>query len=78
MYDACRKTGVNHFDTAHVYTGGASETLLGQLIANGDTDWQGNLIAAHHKLHLMEQKMLAGDDSQKEDWKRYDWEFHLP
>ena len=46
-------------------------------IANGDTDWEGNLVAAHHKLHLMEQKMLAGDDSQKEDWKRYDWEFHL-
>ena len=34
MYDACRKTGVNHFDTAHVYTGGASETLLGQFIKN--------------------------------------------
>ena len=46
-------------------------------IANGDTDWEGNLVAAHHKLHLMEQKMLEGDDSQKEDWKRYDWEFHL-
>jgi len=46
-------------------------------IANGDTDWEGKLVAAHHKLHLMEQKMLAGDDSQKEDWKRYDWEFHL-
>ena len=46
-------------------------------VANGDTDWEGNLVAAHHKLHLMEQKMLAGDDSQKEDWKRYDWEFHL-
>ena len=46
-------------------------------IANGDTDWEGNLVAAHHKLHLMEQKMLLGDDSQKEDWKRYDWEFHL-
>lgn len=45
-------------------------------IGNGDTDWEGNLVAAHHKLHLMEQKMLAGDDSQKEDWKRYDWEFH--
>ena len=26
---------------------------------------------------MMEQKLLAGDDSQKEDWKRYDWEFHL-
>jgi len=34
MFDACRKTGVNHFDTAHVYTGGASETLLGQFIKN--------------------------------------------
>ena len=43
----------------------------------GDTDWEGNLVAAHHKLHLMEQKMLSGDDSQKENWKRYDWEFHL-
>lgn len=32
MYDACRAEGVNHFDTAHVYTGGASETLLGQFI----------------------------------------------
>lgn len=46
-------------------------------IQNGDTDWEGNLVAAHHKLHLMEQKMLAGDNSQIEDWKRYDWEFHL-
>lgn len=46
-------------------------------IQNGDTDWEGNLVAAHHKLHLMEQKMLAGDQSQIEDWKRYDWEFHL-
>ncbi|MDA9208154.1 aldo/keto reductase [Octadecabacter sp.] len=32
MYDACRAAGVTHFDTAHVYTGGASETLLGQFI----------------------------------------------
>ena len=46
-------------------------------VANGDTDWEGNLVAAHHKLHLMEQKMLVGDQSQKEDWKRYDWGFHL-
>lgn len=45
-------------------------------VQNGDTDWEGNLVAAHHKLHLMEKRMLAGDDSQKESWKRYDWEFH--
>jgi DNA-binding GntR family transcriptional regulator len=46
-------------------------------VANGDTDWEGDLVAAHHKLHLMEQKMNSGDESSKEDWKRYDWEFHL-
>jgi len=45
-------------------------------IACGDADWEGNLVAAHHKLHLIEQKMLDGDKSQKEVWKRYDWEFH--
>lgn len=50
---------------------------LEQSIKNGDTDWEGNLVAAHHKLHLMEQRMLAGDHSEKEMWKRYDWEFHL-
>ena len=46
-------------------------------INNGDTAWEGNLVSAHHKLSSMEQKVLSGDDSQKEDWKRYDWEFHL-
>lgn len=46
-------------------------------VANGDTDWEGNLVAAHHKLHLMEQRMLKGDQSEVVSWKRYDWEFHL-
>ena len=45
-------------------------------LAKGDTDWEGNLVAAHHKLHLMEARMLAGDEAGIEDWKRYDWEFH--
>ncbi len=45
--------------------------------ANGDTDWEGKLASAHHKLSLLEQQMLGGDESQKETWKRYDWEFHL-
>ncbi len=45
-------------------------------IQNGDTDWEGDLASAHHKLHLMEQGMLRGDESKVEDWKRYDWEFH--
>lgn len=46
-------------------------------IQNGDNEWEGNLVAAHHKLNLIEQKMLYGDNYQKETWKRYDSEFHL-
>lgn len=30
MYDACRKSGVNFFDTAYAYTDGASERILGK------------------------------------------------
>lgn len=32
MFDACRAAGINHFDTAHVYTSGKSEEILGELI----------------------------------------------
>ncbi len=32
MFNACLDAGITHFDTAHLYTGGASETMLGQLI----------------------------------------------
>lgn len=33
MFDACVAGGINHFDTAFSYSGGASERMLGQLIA---------------------------------------------
>ena len=33
MFDACIDAGINHFDTAYVYTDGASETLLGKFAA---------------------------------------------
>lgn len=32
MFDACMDAGITHFDTAHVYTEGASETLLGSFL----------------------------------------------
>ena len=32
MYEACRESGINFFDTAFVYTGGKSEKILGNLI----------------------------------------------
>ena len=44
---------------------------------NGDTDWEGNLVAAHHKLSLMEKRMEKKEDGIIEIWKQYDWEFHL-
>lgn len=42
MFDAARAAGITHFDTAYVYTGGTSETLLGEF-AGPDRD---NLIIA--------------------------------
>ena len=42
----------------------------------GDVDWEGEVVAAHHKLARMEDRMLAGDRAEAETWKRYDWEFH--
>ena len=33
MYAACRGAGVNFFDTAHMYTDGAAEELLGGFVA---------------------------------------------
>ncbi len=50
---------------------------LRQSIKHGDTNWEGNLVAAHHKLHSVEKRMLSGDMSDKKLWKQYDWEFHL-
>lgn len=43
---------------------------------NGDLDWEGRVVAAHHKLSVMERRMIAGDRSQPEIWKRCDWQFH--
>lgn len=36
MFDACLEAGITHFDTAWVYTGGASEEILGDLIGARD------------------------------------------
>lgn len=44
--------------------------------AAGDMEWEGRVVGAHHKLASMERRMLAGDRSDPETWKRYDREFH--
>ena len=42
----------------------------------GDIEWEGSVVAAHHKLATIEKRMLAGDRSEAEAWKRYDAAFH--
>ena len=44
--------------------------------ATGDMEWEGRVVAAHHKLAMVESRMLAGDRGAPDLWKRYDWEFH--
>ncbi len=51
-------------------------TALKTSVELGDTEWEANLVAAYHKLQLIETKILAGDDGNTELWKRYDCEFH--
>ena len=41
----------------------------------GDIEWEGRVVAAHHKLDLVERLMLNGV-RETELWKRYDSEFH--
>lgn len=50
---------------------------IGSSFAAGDLEWEARVVAAHHKLARMEARMLAGDRSVSETWKRYDREFHV-
>lgn len=45
-------------------------------IANGDLDWQGNVVSAHYKLSVVEQDLLNSDRRTVEQWVRHDWGFH--
>jgi DNA-binding GntR family transcriptional regulator len=48
---------------------------IGQSFAAGDLDWEGRVVAAHHKLAVMERRMIDGA-GDAEAWKRCDWDFH--
>jgi DNA-binding GntR family transcriptional regulator len=49
---------------------------LTRSFADGDMEWEGRVVAAHHKLSRLEQLLMAGETADTETWKRYDWEFH--
>lgn len=42
----------------------------------GDVEWEGRVVAAHHKLASFEKRLVAGDRTDEEVLRRYDWEFH--
>ena len=43
----------------------------------GDIEWEGSVVAAHHKLEAFEKKMAGGEALAPETWRQYDWGFHL-
>lgn len=49
---------------------------LAKSFANGDLDWEGRVVAAHHKLSAIEKRLVEGDTSRTLEWVRYDFDFH--
>ena len=49
---------------------------LEQSFRAGDMDWEARVVAAHHRLSRMEERMAQGDRTGTEEWKQYDWQFH--
>jgi DNA-binding GntR family transcriptional regulator len=42
----------------------------------GDLEWEAAVVAAHHKLNVLEKAMMAGKTEMRERWKAADWQFH--
>ena len=49
---------------------------LERSFAVGDMDWEGRVVAAHHKLASLEKRASESGGLDIELLKRYDWEFH--
>ena len=49
---------------------------LEQSFRSGDMEWEARVVAAHHRLARMEERMAQGDRTITEQWKQYDWQFH--
>lgn len=45
-------------------------------LAAGDLDWEGRVVAAHHKLSVVEAQLLHGEMARTAQWVRYDFAFH--
>lgn len=45
--------------------------------AAGGLDWEGEVVGAHHRLAVLERRLLAGEPADQAQWKLYDRAFHL-
>ncbi len=50
---------------------------LRKSIENGDLDWEGRVVSAHHMLARSEELMLADSAKHGPDWQRFDRQFHV-
>lgn len=44
--------------------------------AAGDLEWEGRVVAAHHKLASIERQLVEGNRQRTPEWIAYDWAFH--
>ncbi len=49
---------------------------VGLSLTSGDLDWEGRVVAAHHKLSVVEAQLLRGEMERTAQWVRYDFAFH--
>lgn len=42
----------------------------------GDVEWEGRVVAAHHKMSQLQDRLGAGDGTVLDAWRRLDSEFH--
>lgn len=49
---------------------------LAHAFAAGDVEWEARVVAAHHKLGQMEERLRAGDGAALEAWRGFDAQFH--
>lgn len=52
------------------------EHALARSFELGGLDWEGRIVSAHHKLAAIERRLILGETTDQELWKRFDWEFH--
>lgn len=49
---------------------------LEQSFRRGTVAWESEVVAAHHKLSRIENRLMAGEAADRDEWKRYDFGFH--